>query len=250
MKHYRELTKSNAASFLQDYIGQKDVGLEYLKNCLSENGFDMALLDYSPESLIPIWELLHSKIEFFTDSPDYEAHLDELPIWILLNLGFHGEDFGGYSFETIKIIDGLAYYFAEVFLRNNEGTHWDVCPWTDPNTVGANEPVIRLRVKGVCIHAFVPPLTPVGSGALKTWLYKEDFSESNLYDDYNQIVQMHINTIPPEPPVSEFKDSYPTLENELKDHDIYELEELVEIEILGKEDRLSSSSKCNTFGFK
>lgn len=85
------------------------------------------MLDYSPESLIPLWQWARAIIHQAPTPPD----LAELPIWYGPELIYSHHRGGALHFtkESAQIIDSVAYYLGEVFIRNVEGIKWDINPF-------------------------------------------------------------------------------------------------------------------------
>ena len=229
-------------------MSEKESYLAFLKDSFLSWGGHESQFDFSAESLVPIWQLSQLYIKRSSPLPRYKKNLNQLPIWILLGeqLGFYSvyED-EGYSEEAIRLLNGLGYYFGDVLVKNNSAT-WEPAVELNASIVGAFIPVIRLRDRSIWKHAVVTPFNIVKSVSVNTWFYKDDLNDLNLLDKYHKIINYFIKSTPPPQPKSQFKGTYPNLHKKLQDIGIYELEELVSIEILSKEERVTIDSiECN-----
>lgn len=96
--------------------------MEAFRRTVAEGGGPiLEELDFSPESLVPVgeWVVRHGKL--VRDIPEGTA----LPPWYEPgppNRGLSTQP----SPETLWLLDGLVYYFAECFLRAIPGLRWEV----------------------------------------------------------------------------------------------------------------------------
>ncbi len=155
MPLFEKLTKRNAQEYFDAYLAHAPAALEQFKQELSQqSGIPITTLNCSPESLIPLWQWLYPRLQGAQHADNLGK--DGLPLWYGVELG-NNPSMPGVDFtpETLHWIDGLAYYFAEVFIKNIPGAHWSIC--ADSKAVHYNKPVIETNeVKGV-----MPGIQPV-----------------------------------------------------------------------------------------
>ena len=135
---YSKLTKRNSKAFFDVYMARKDDVLNAFFNKIeSQGGPKREELDFSPESLIPLWTWLRKQVKL----PDNDEHPpeEERPIWYDYT-AINGR-YGQFNIdkETAHWLDGLAYYFGEVLIKYL-GLHW--CLETDSRTEYYNKPVL------------------------------------------------------------------------------------------------------------
>lgn len=134
---FRELNKKQAEEYFQWYVGQISVRMEMLNNYLKEEG-EKINLDYSPGSLIPLWEWYETKIVIEEKTPeDYQRELDRYPEWMrewVSNTEI--------SIETHMFGKDIAIYFAEVIRKNSaDKIYWSY--YSKPkNRMSVNRPVL------------------------------------------------------------------------------------------------------------
>lgn len=120
-------TKENAKAFFDLYMSRKDKVLaEFIARSEATGGPKTSELNYTKESLVPLWLWVRDKTPYAPMHPP----LDLLPPW--------------YSFELIKNphsqktcftpeaaanLDGLSYYFGDTLLRYVPDTEWGINPY-------------------------------------------------------------------------------------------------------------------------
>lgn len=130
------LSKSEAQKYFAWYISNLDERIRYLE------AFSKVRLDYTPESLIPLWNwfLKNAKIE---KTP--KARVNELEA----QLAVHGRAFTKtvianngcqLSLKTEYIILDIAMYFGQVFVKNHPEVYWEF--YTTPKDAFTNHPVL------------------------------------------------------------------------------------------------------------
>ena len=132
---FDKLTKAQAKAYFQWYMDQIDVQLEELERILSGTGIT---LDFSVESLIPVWEWLEKQIRMVPrKEEDIQAEIAHRPAWMESYVG--REEF---SLPTLKYAMKVSIYFAEVVVRNMGGKiYWGY--YDKPkNRMYVNEPVL------------------------------------------------------------------------------------------------------------
>ncbi len=134
---FSKLTPGEAKEHFEWFIGEVPKRIEYLKELLSNDGIE-DILDYTPESLIPLWDWYEGKIKIEKISKEkYEKELSETPEWV--HPYIKDEDL---SIDTLKYCMDVSIYFAEVMIRNNSSEiKWGY--FTRPkNRVGVNQPTL------------------------------------------------------------------------------------------------------------
>lgn len=180
-KPFDQLSKKEAQQFFDWYTAAMNDRIAYLKRA---SGLE---LDYSPDSLIPLWKwfLKNAEIEI---TP--EARLQELERQLRsANSPFVKEVLADHakqlSLETEYMLQDIARYFGEVYVKNYPFIQWGF--YSAPkNELNVNQPVLmgfpnRIfpEKKGVPL----PPLHVVRVCALR--LLSNKASKMDLYDLYN-----------------------------------------------------------------
>ena len=129
--------------------------------------------DYSPESLIPLWRWYETIIvsEKKTEE-EIEAEKKNTPEWLHSQISEEK-----ISMNTLKFGMDIAIYFAEVMIRNSEGTlHWGYV--TKPkNYINVNRPVVSGFKAG-------KDLNPSRTVYVLTLKSEEEKNEKRLYNSY------------------------------------------------------------------
>lgn len=136
-EEFRDFSKKQAKEYFQWYLGQIEHRIEVLSKWLEYEGEEIEL-DYSPESLIPLWKWYekHITLEYKTEE-ELERERAQYPEWM--------RDYISpteISIETLKFAADIAIYFAETMIKNNQGkVYWGY--YTKPkNRASVNEPVV------------------------------------------------------------------------------------------------------------
>lgn len=131
------MTKSQVDVYFKWYVGEIDNRLKILSTFLFESGENIDL-DFSEESLIPLWNWYESKIIVEKKSEE-EIENDRMtyPAWV-----FETMSADKISLETYKYGMDIAMYFAEIIRRNSNGKiYWGY--FTKPKSrVSVNRPVL------------------------------------------------------------------------------------------------------------
>lgn len=135
---FREMSKKEAQEHFDWYINEIPGRLELLKNAFEfTGGGDKKILDFSPESLKPLWSWFILQVKMIPKSKkEIEDELRKYPKWMKDQLGTHRV-----STETLAVGMDIAKYFAEVFIKNFSGVKWGLV--TKPKSyVYVNRPVL------------------------------------------------------------------------------------------------------------
>ena len=120
-------TKENAKAFFDLYMSRKDKVLaEFMARSETTGGPKASELDYSKESLIPLWLWVRDKTPFAAQHPPLEL----LPPWYSFELvtNPHSQK-TCFTPEAAANLDGLSYYFGEVLLRYVHDVKWGINPY-------------------------------------------------------------------------------------------------------------------------
>lgn len=134
---FREYNKKQAEEFFQQYIKQITEHIETLKKHLKSDGVKVEL-DYSPESLIPLWEWYENKITLENKTEEeYQEEIAAYPEWMKDEISKTK-----ISSKTLQYGMSIAVYFAEVFVKVTQGKiYWGY--FTKPkNRMSVNQPVL------------------------------------------------------------------------------------------------------------
>jgi len=124
---FATLDKKNARAFFDLYMNRKEPVLaEFKARSETTGGPKASALNYSIESLTPLWAWLRKNAPFATEPPTLELR----PPWYGFELitnphnpGFHLTPMAAAN------ADGFAYYWGETLLRYIPDTKWDIDPF-------------------------------------------------------------------------------------------------------------------------
>jgi len=121
MKPFKDMTKKEAQSHFDWYVGEIPNRVELLKNAYSAtSGIDKADLDYSSESLIKLWQWYINNADVEEKSEEAKnLEIEQYPEWIQKNLSNKKISIGWMS-----IAMDIAIYFAECFIKEYSNIVW------------------------------------------------------------------------------------------------------------------------------
>lgn len=173
LKDPRDLTKKEVQRMFDWYIDQKDKRIEILREWVNHTSDHPITFDYTPESLIDIWEWFEERMQ--KKKRTREEILEERkdnPEWMY---EYIPDD--KFTYETLSYIYDIAYYFGEVMVRNNPELYWGY--FTKPrNYADVNEPVVLGFIKKKSLN----PRRIVNVCALKSW---DKRNKEEVYETYN-----------------------------------------------------------------
>ncbi len=138
MTAFEKLTKRNAQAFFEAYLDRKDAVLaEFIKKIETQGGSSQAELDFSPQSLVPLWTWLWPRLRLADEHPENQG---QLPMWYAVEVSNNPHGNTPLPVETALWIDGLAYYFGDTVVKNIPDAKWAIC--TDNKAAYYNKPVI------------------------------------------------------------------------------------------------------------
>ena len=134
---FSQMNKREAQFYFDWFISQVEHRINILNRYIISEDEDM-VLDFSIESLIPLWKWYEQKIQIvLKDNIDYKKEIDLHPTWMEPYVSKTK-----ISSETLKIGLDISIYFAEVMIRNNNGKiKWGF--FCKPKEqISVNEPVL------------------------------------------------------------------------------------------------------------
>lgn len=203
MTNYRDMSKAKAAAALQEYLDERGPALERLRERLVADSQDPAtFLDGTPESLIPLWRWILSRLTSLDDpgaTDPASVPRERWPSWER----YTAEKERTLSLESLKILDGLVSYLAEVVQDRVPSARWDVARHSHERYAYKNHPVL-VSGRGED-HHFLPGLPVVSArAALRSSLESPDDAMAayarRLIDRLNDVDGGIAETVEPEPP--------------------------------------------------
>lgn len=169
---FDEFTPKMAKEYFDWYINDREHRLRILKEYLREIHEDITL-DFSPESLIPLWSWYETQIvEEDKDPCELQAEKEQYPEWVRDHISDKK-----ISMETLKYAWDISIYFAEVIVRNNK----DKISWGYITKPKRNFYVNRPVLKGFAFNKLLEPRHIVYICTLKS---AESKDSNRLYDLY------------------------------------------------------------------
>lgn len=134
-----EISPKQAREYYRWFIGEVShrisILMEYVKHECPGN----QLFDYSPESLIPLWDWYKLKIEQIPKTKEeIEQDVLKYPKWIENEIR---KETTKYSVETLSLALDISIYLGEVVVKNYPHLQWG-CRTKPKNEFSANRPVI------------------------------------------------------------------------------------------------------------
>ena len=163
MTNYLDLSKAKAAAALQEFLDERGPALERLRECLVADGQDpAALLDGTPESLVPLWHWMLSRFTRL-DAPGAtdpaSVPREAWPSWERYTY----EEERTLSLESLTLLDGLVSYVAEVVQERAPLARWEIARHPIKRYAYNNHPVL-VSGKGDD-HNFLPGVPTVDARA-------------------------------------------------------------------------------------
>ena len=163
MTNYRDLTKTEAAAALQEFLDERGPALERLRERLVADGQDpAALLDGTPESLVPLWRWLLSRLTSLDTSGATDpasVPRESWPSWER----YTTEEEPTLSLDSLILLDGLVSYLAAVVRKRVPLARWEIARDRHKRYQFNNHPVL-VRGTGE-IHNFLPDRIWISAGA-------------------------------------------------------------------------------------
>lgn len=121
MKPFKDMTKREAQSHFDWYIGEIPNRIDLLKNAYSAmSGRDKEELDYSSESLFKLWQWYVNNLEVEEKSEEIKKlEREQYPGWIQVNISNKKISIGWMS-----IAMDIAIYFSECFIKEHGTIRW------------------------------------------------------------------------------------------------------------------------------
>ncbi len=186
MKYIKKLTRTTAPTYFNQYIGTKEENLNIFFSLLEYKGISSNIIDFSIDSLIPIWNKVSKCImeNNILEKPNYKNP----PIWTYIELEYIGDkERGYYSEETLWLLDGMAYYFGEILKNNIKDSFWGICDFKiSPKLVNHLKPVL-FNVK--LWDGYSPlSLSFTHFSRVRFEDMRDAFSEENFYNSLNNML--------------------------------------------------------------
>ena len=192
-KIYQKVTKRKYLAYFEDYMAVKEAHLEwFLPEAACLGGYDVKLLDYSPDSLVTIWRGLISSIKMI-DYYSFDGLENSLPLWVYAILGSISDKNGTYSPDSLWLMDGLAYYFGEVFVRNYpDDFAWKT--WTPENHKSLKDVLLpSIVAKDDSRYRVCFPFDPVLTACIRTWCEGRTPHADDIKSFFENIVKSYFD---------------------------------------------------------
>lgn len=180
---YDSWDKRTADKYFKWYMDQIPIRMSYLKKRISKDlSVDILLLDYSPESLILVWDWCIKNAIIGKVSLEEQNRIRKTPLYMLV--GESCVDETQLSLNSILIQRDIGMYLAQVFLKTSPELTWIYehdAPRKKAKNFFNNRPVLTGFVGEDHPYVFEPihMVSVQGVGVLEGYGKKED-----LYDLY------------------------------------------------------------------
>lgn len=134
-----ELTPKQAKEYFKWYMEEIPHRLTLLWNRIRQDCPELDPFDYSPESLIPIWEWYQAKIKTIPKTQEeIEEDVLKFPKWIEPEIRKETTIF---TAETLSLALDISIYLGEIAIRHHSHLQWGYRA-RPKNEFSANRPVI------------------------------------------------------------------------------------------------------------
>lgn len=111
---FKDMKPKEAKEFFNWFIGGMDNRIEILKQIVKEDGLNIKF-DYSPESLIPLWEWYETKIKYIEkNEEEYKKDFEGRSDWMIPYVSKEK-----LSYETFNYGVDASMYVARIFENNS-----------------------------------------------------------------------------------------------------------------------------------
>ena len=170
-----ELTSKQAKEYFQWYKSEIPNRIALLWEYMKQECPEAEPFDYSPESLIPLWEWYETKIEQVPmTAKEIEYQVSKYPKWIEEEIR---KETMKYTDETLSLALDISIYLGEIILKSYPNLYWGYRA-KPKNEFSANRPVI---LKLVGKRAYFNPHRIVFVLMIKS---SKAHGKSQLYDLY------------------------------------------------------------------
>lgn len=118
------LTPKNARAYFNAYMSRKEPALRELRElCEQEKILPLEQLDNSPNSLVPIWAWMRTRLKQTDEHPPAEV----MPVWyqyVVRDNPMRQNQF--YPQDTAFMIDRVAYYYADALQHELPDLRWQI----------------------------------------------------------------------------------------------------------------------------
>ncbi len=201
MTIYKELTKENYKQYEKDYLALKEERICSLISKMIKAGFSEKELNFSPESLKLVNSYLNENYVFTKTTT--KPKLEDLPLWVFIeNVDGNYIDSGShyrYSIESLFLLDEIAYYLGEIFIRVN-GYYWGVNINSRPNV----EYMYQTVILGGKYWKVINPIEMV-INTTKNHYFSEHPETKQYYNEYGDLYSQYYLRLTPFEYVMEHK---------------------------------------------
>lgn len=176
LRPFQEMSKKEAKEHFDWYINQIPARIDLLKNVYSfTGGSDQQTLDFTPNSLKPLWKWFIKYISIIPKSQEeIEKEKNNLSEHLKCKIVQNPNKL---SLGTVAMAMDIAIYFCEVLARNNQNVKWGILAKTK-NHADFNQPVLFGFLNNVTLN----PRTVVYNLANKA--SKGDTNPESLFEVY------------------------------------------------------------------
>lgn len=178
---FSQATKKTAETFFNNYVNQSSERIDYLFKFVQRNNIPVKK-DFTPQSLIPLWELVKKNIIIKPLSANeiLEKNLDLAP-W------FRNKNYTSTTVideSSSQLLIDLSYYYAEVVIKNYNGAKWSY--FTNGRSyIDVNQPLISISNTNYRFRPYLTLFKIAMSSDDKNTLYNEFLKINELMIEYS-----------------------------------------------------------------
>lgn len=187
MTHYRKMTKRQAATALAEYLAERPVALQRLRDELAADDRDPdTLLDGTPGSLSPLWGWVATRIMAMEDHPipfDPDALSPvRWPSWARYSSDLRPST----PDEVVALLDGFISYLGDVVTAAAPEAIWQVGYHRIKAYYLQNHPVLASPADNNDGHLYLPGYVTVTASRLRRRM--DPFTEGEFTDYASRLI--------------------------------------------------------------
>lgn len=141
IKPFASMEQSEADAYFMWFLEQIPVRIEYLRKRYEAGGNTLEDLNFSPGSLMPLWEWFHREKLLPYSEEELQCAMKENETWLSEVLHFSRFNHYDITYEQFFVAFDIALYFIEVLRLNHPELLWQLGRFS-PVTNNINQPVI------------------------------------------------------------------------------------------------------------
>ena len=182
MTYFRKMTKRQAATALAEYLAERPVALQRLRDELAADDLDPdTLLDGTPESLTPLWRWVATRIMTMEDNPIPFDPDTPAPTWWPTWARYSSALPQSAPDEVVTLLDGFISYLGDIVTAAAPEAVWQVGQHRIKAYVYYHHPVLASPATDNDGQLYLPGMVAVTANRLR---HRMDPLREDLFTAY------------------------------------------------------------------